>query len=55
MMSKITSAKIANAAGVNMIISSGENPKILYDILDGHHIGTVFVRDGKTIQYEKEV
>ena len=54
MLSKISAAKIANAAGVNMIITSGENPKILYDILDGVHIGTVFVRKGKEIEYEEE-
>ena len=55
MLSKISSAKIANAAGVTMIITSGENPRILYDILDGHHIGTVFVRSGKKVDYRDEV
>jgi glutamate 5-kinase len=55
MLSKISSAKIANAAGVTMIITSGENPSILYDILDGHHIGTVFVRSGKKVDYKDEV
>lgn len=52
MMSKVSAAKLANAAGVNMIITSGENPKVLYDILDGEHIGTVFVRSGKEIDYD---
>jgi glutamate 5-kinase len=52
MMSKVSAAKLANAAGVNMIITSGENPKVLYDILDGEHIGTVFVRSGKKIDYD---
>lgn len=55
MLSKIFAAKIANLAGVTMIITSGENPRILYDILDGVHIGTVFVRSGKAIQYDGEV
>lgn len=52
MMSKVSAAKLANAAGVNMIITSGEKPKVLYDILDGEHIGTVFVRSGKKIDYD---
>lgn len=55
MLSKISAAKIANLAGVTMIITSGENPRILYDILDGIHIGTVFVRSGKAVQYDSEV
>jgi len=55
MLSKITSAEIANNAGVNMIITSGEKPKVLYDLLDGKHIGTVFVRKGKNVTYEKGV
>ncbi len=54
MQSKLSSAEIANKAGVNMIITSGEKPKILYDILDGKHIGTVFVRSGKDVSYGKE-
>ncbi|MBN2897272.1 MAG: glutamate 5-kinase [Clostridia bacterium] len=55
MMSKISAAKIANAAGVTMIITSGENPRVLYDILDGVHVGTVFVRSGRKVEYEEEV
>ncbi len=51
MASKLSAAEIANAAGVNMIITSGENPKILYDILEGQHVGTVFVRKGKSVTY----
>lgn len=55
MMSKISAAEIANNAGVTMIIASGAKPRILYDLLDGKHIGTVFVRHGKDVTYEKEV
>lgn len=55
MLSKLSAAEIANSSGVNMIITSGESPKVLYDILDGKHVGTIFVRTGKNIQYGKGV
>lgn len=54
MASKLAAAKIANDAGVNMIITTGVNPKILYDILDGEHIGTIFVRSGVDVTYHEE-
>lgn len=42
MMTKITAAKIATSAGIDMVIASGEKPEILYDILDGKKAGTYF-------------
>lgn len=42
MITKVKAAKIANDAGIDMIIASGENPKILFDIFEGKNIGTLF-------------
>ncbi len=42
MMTKVTAAKIAMSAGIDMVIASGEKPEIVYDILDGKRVGTVF-------------
>ena len=42
MITKLTAAKIATKAGINMVIASGENPEIIYDILDGKKAGTLF-------------
>lgn len=45
MQVKLTAAKIVGEAGIPMIIANGENPSVLYDILesDGHKIGTLFM------------
>ena len=42
MITKINAAEIASNYGIPMLIVNGENPLILYDILDGKHIGTYF-------------
>ena len=42
MITKINAAEIASNAGIPMLIVNGENPLVLYDILDGKHIGTYF-------------
>jgi len=43
MATKIKAAKIATAGGADMIIANGENPNILYGILEGKDIGTRFI------------
>ncbi|HOQ37423.1 MAG TPA: glutamate 5-kinase [Acetivibrio sp.] len=43
MITKLTAAKIATAAGINMVIANGDNPKVIYDILGGKTIGSLFV------------
>jgi len=45
MSSKIAAADICRAAGIPMIITAGENPEIIYEIFDGHSVGTVFLPD----------
>jgi glutamate 5-kinase len=47
MITKLSAAKIATAAGCDMIIANGEDPAILYDIAEGKKIGTRFVAGGK--------
>ena len=42
MIAKINAADIASQNGIPMLIINGENPAILYDILDGKHVGTYF-------------
>ncbi len=43
MITKINAAKIVNANGTDMVIANGENPNVLYDIVDGKDIGTRFL------------
>lgn len=43
MVTKIEAAELATGAGINMIITNGENIDSLYDILDGNLVGTLFV------------
>ncbi len=42
MRTKLDAAKIATAAKIPTIITNGENPDALYDIIDGKKIGTYF-------------
>ncbi len=50
MISKISAAEIACAAGVNMIIACGKDPRILYDILEAKQVGTLFLKEGQKIR-----
>lgn len=43
MQTKLVAAKMAMDAGCDMVIAQGENPAILYDILDGKPVGTRFI------------
>ncbi len=42
MATKLRAAQIAMEAGIDMIITNGETPEVLYDIFDGKAIGTRF-------------
>lgn len=42
MATKLTAAKIVTDAGIPMYIVNGKNPQILYELLDGAHVGTYF-------------
>lgn len=43
MITKLNAAKIANANGVDMVISNGSHPESLYDIVGGKFVGTRFL------------
>ena len=42
MITKITAAKMATETGTDVVIANGCDPHIIYDILDGEEIGTIF-------------
>lgn len=49
MITKIHAAELATENGIDMIIANGGKPELLYDILAGEQVGTLFVgRKGKT-------
>ena len=43
MQTKLSAARIATAAGVNMVIANGQDPAALYDIVEGKSVGTRFI------------
>jgi len=43
MTTKINAARIATEKGIDVIITNGDRPEILYDILEGKPIGTRFL------------
>ena len=43
MATKLKAAMIAGEAGIDMMILCGENPEILYDLMNGKPVGTRFV------------
>lgn len=47
MMTKLHAAAIANDAGLDMIITNGADPDVLYDIVDGRSVGTRFIAEEK--------
>lgn len=44
MASKISAASMATNADIDMVIASGAEPTVIYDILDGKNVGTLFRR-----------
>lgn len=47
MQTKLAAASIALNSGFDMVIASGVDPLILFDIVDGKSIGTLFRRENK--------
>ena len=43
MKTKIQAADIATSQGIDVLITNGKNPKILYDIIKGEKVGTLFL------------
>lgn len=46
MQTKISAAKIATAAGANMVIAHAGDPRIIYALMQGQLKGTLFVKKG---------
>jgi len=46
METKLHAAELCMAAGCDMIIANGQDPAVLYDILDGRPVGTRFYAKG---------
>ena len=49
MATKLRAAQIAMDAGIDMVITNGENPETLYDVVDGKAVGTRFLGKGVTV------
>jgi len=47
MITKLNAARIAMEAGINMVITNGDEPENLYEILEGKQIGTYFCASRK--------
>lgn len=47
MATKLHAGQIANEAGIDMIITNGSDPNILYRIMDGELVGTRFIAGEK--------
>ena len=47
MATKLSAARIATAAGCDMVIANGEDPTVLYAIVEGKEVGTRFLAGGK--------
>ncbi len=45
MIAKLQAAKIVTDCGISMFIVNGQDPEILYILLDGGHVGTYFKAD----------
>ena len=43
MATKVRAARITGDAGIDMIITNGQHPEVLYDIADGNPVGTRFL------------
>jgi glutamate 5-kinase len=50
MASKLEAARIATAAGENVIIASGREPGTLKKIMDGDSVGTLFTAQGQSVR-----
>ena len=47
MMTKLRAAQRVTEAGINMVIANGDDPMLLYDIMDGKPVGTLFKGRGR--------
>jgi glutamate 5-kinase len=43
MITKILAAKICSGAGIDAVLTNGNDPHILFDVIDGKEVGTLFI------------
>ena len=43
MLTKVHACRLAAEAGINAVIVNGQDPRIIFDIIDGEDLGTLFV------------
>lgn len=49
MITKLKAADIVTKAGIDMIITNGASPSVLYDICSGKQVGTLFLKKEKAL------
>ena len=49
MITKISAAKICQEANIDTVITNGNDPSIVFDLLDGKEIGTHFVANNNSV------
>lgn len=49
MITKLNAAEIATNSGIHMVLANGEDPFVLFNILSGEKVGTLFVGKDKKI------
>ena len=42
MNTKMKAAEVVTGAGIDMVIMNGRKPELLYDLLEGKSVGTLF-------------
>lgn len=50
MITKLEAAELATSRGIDMVIADGQHPELLYDIVDGGSVGTLFV--GRRLKHD---
>jgi glutamate 5-kinase len=55
MTTKLTAAKICVEARIDTIITNGNNPMVVFDILEGKEIGTHFVANNNVLQKKEQI
>lgn len=42
MRTKLAAARLATAQGIDTVVTNGKNPSVLFDIVEGRRVGTLF-------------
>lgn len=60
MITKLSAAKIATSAGIDMVLCNGSDPEVIFDVLDCKVVGTLFISNkgddinDRTAKYRRE-